>query len=337
MTNKLINFIPVDELDHNIVETEFNILRNKFVYTNLNNIRCTADTFNMPLVPLEYFDMENALKKEMFVNEVETSIENMQSYIKEQINKFVQYFSEIEANIYLLCPPQFYDIQRHVSSNIDKPIFHNGDNVFITINAMMPFLREINNRINTLEQAQKLSESLINSYGNSRNIQFDDPMLFAIPKNKNIYSDTFAIIGACWGKDIDTNIIKELKLKNINNIKLPIINLPKNQIKEQENIQKKLAEEQENIKILQSNNDYLNLELSKTRKEYQSEIDSLKRYYTDIINNPKNCNDYLRSELLNMQKKCQELLDREKMWDRKKKYISQNYNLPPELLYELFY
>lgn len=226
MGAKLIDFIKVDQLQHNLLETQFGIQQNNFVYTDLNTIRNASSKFNMPLIPLEYFDMKNALDIAMFQNNLE------QQEIKDKIIKFVSYFKDLDANIYVMCPTQFYNIQNHISSNVDKEILFNGDAHFITINAMIPFLRElkhdvtnISNRVETLEKQQKFAQSLTKGFGESRKIQFADPMLFAIPKGQDIYSETNAIIGACWGKDIDSTIIDKLELKNINNgVSVPTIN-----------------------------------------------------------------------------------------------------------------
>ena len=174
------------------------------VYTELSNIRQVATKANMMCCPVEYFDMDNALSNEMF-----DYFDDKKAVINSVLN-FQKYFAE-KADVYVLSPLQFYDVNKHIKSNIDKDIYcPQYDQAFFAINALIPTLRQTENRLNNLENMQRqLQEAEAR-----RKIKIEDPMLFAIPKGKTIHSDVNAIIGTCWGKDISSSIIKSLDLKS---------------------------------------------------------------------------------------------------------------------------
>ena len=175
------------------------------VYTELSNIRNVATKANMMCCPIEYFDMDNALKGKMF-----DYFDDKKAVVNSILN-FQKYFAE-KADVYVLSPLQFYDVNKHIKSNVDKDIYcPQYEQAFFTINALIPTLRKTENRLSNLEGIQRQMQEAA-----ARNIRIEDPMLFAIPKGKTIHGDVNAIIGTCWGKDISSSVIKSLNLKGIN-------------------------------------------------------------------------------------------------------------------------
>jgi hypothetical protein len=122
--------------------------------------------------------------------------------------------------VYAMCPIQFYDVERHIKSNVDKDIFcPRYEQAFFAINALMPNLRATERRLTNLENIQKQMVEMA-----KRSIIIEDPMLFAIPKNSSIYDNPKAIVGVCWGKDISNNVVKNLNLRNVqHNLRKKII------------------------------------------------------------------------------------------------------------------
>jgi hypothetical protein len=175
------------------------------VYTELSNIRQVATKANMMCCPVEYFDMDNALKGEMF-----DYFDDKKAVVNSILN-FQKYFAE-KADVYVLSPLQFYDVNKHIKSSVDKDIYcPQYEQAFFAINALIPTLRQTENRLSNLEGIQRQMQETA-----ARSIKIEDPMLFAIPKGKTVYSDVNAIIGTCWGKDISSSVIKSLNLKGIN-------------------------------------------------------------------------------------------------------------------------
>lgn len=203
--NKLINLIELQQTDKHILENDkFEPIEH--VYSNLQNMRDVANKTNMLFCPLEYFDMDSAFKDEMFI------LDNKYE-VKDSVTNFINYFSN-SADIYAMCPLQFYDIQRHLKSRSNKEIYspNKYEQVFLTINTLMPILRQTENRLSNLEGMQ---QQLINAQ--SRSIMLEDPLLFAIPRGTLLQDNQNAIIGTCWGKDIDVSILESMNLKIFNN------------------------------------------------------------------------------------------------------------------------
>jgi hypothetical protein len=203
---KLIDLIEAKK-ENNVVSFMKNVVYDTpgAVYTELSNIRKVATKANMMCCPIEYFDMDNALKGKMF-----DYFDDKKAVVNSILN-FQKYFAE-KADVYVLSPLQFYDVNKHIKSNVDKDIYcPQYEQAFFAINALIPTLRQTENRLNNLEGIQRQMQEAA-----ARSIRIEDPMLFAIPKSKTIHGDVNAIIGTCWGKDISSSVIKSLNLKCIN-------------------------------------------------------------------------------------------------------------------------
>ncbi len=61
------------------------------------------------------------------------------------------------------------------------------------------------------ERRHRIDEQLEREYERARRVL--DPMLFALPKGESIEDDGIALIGPCWGPDLDNIIIAGLKLQ----------------------------------------------------------------------------------------------------------------------------
>ena len=106
------------------------------VYTELSNIRNVTTKANMMCCPVEYFDMDNALKGEMF-----DYFDDKKAVVNSILN-FQKYFAE-KADVYVLSPLQFYDVNKHIKSNVDKDIYcPQYEQAFFAINALIPTLRQ---------------------------------------------------------------------------------------------------------------------------------------------------------------------------------------------------
>lgn len=205
MGTKVIDLLPAKQ-DNSIIHAMKNVIFDapQAVYSELADIRAVASQANMMCCPIEYFDMDSALKPEMF-----GLFDSKQDVVNSILN-FQKYFEE-KANIYVLCPIQFYDANKHVKSKIDKDIFApKYEQAFFAINALVPTLRNIDARLTNLETMQKQLQKMA-----ERQIRLDDPMIFAIPRNTSIFDNAKALLGTCWGKDISNDVLQSLNLQNL--------------------------------------------------------------------------------------------------------------------------
>lgn len=192
----------------------------------LADVRSLADTFGFVVIPWEYFLQDKVTRDaseavEEFVDEAELD------------DRFVPY---------VLCPVPYYSLQRHVAADEDLPIYAGPfGQAFMGINMSIPMFRQLARRVTDLESgsrntgvrldsveaeltnlARRLGEMQRAEERRQREAvaarerealaariaavkQFIpyDPMMLAIPSDKDVMSESIAVIGPCWGPDFD--------------------------------------------------------------------------------------------------------------------------------------
>lgn len=211
----------IDFLDVNIHKSPVpqfgNMVNPEQVYIDVAPIRDIATKSSMILCPIEYFDIKNALSDEMMFCDDK-------KLVTKSINNFIEHFSE-NGKVYALCPPQFYDLEKHIKTKTEHEIFAGKyENAFFAMKMCIPALRALNERMDNHEKritnlettAKQMKEQL--EQERRRNIILEDPLLFAIPNGSSIYDNPTAIMGPCWGPDIDISIVESLKLAAFNKV-----------------------------------------------------------------------------------------------------------------------
>lgn len=114
--------------------------------TSLSHLRELADKLGFILTPFDYLD-DRSYKDEDY--KVKHAISNFNA----KLNPWFQ--------TYVLSPIHFYDVQKHVASEVDLPIYANKDaaQAFMAINMAIPMFRTLSMNIDQLrDHAKNLSK-----------------------------------------------------------------------------------------------------------------------------------------------------------------------------------
>lgn len=193
----------------------------------VSDMRSLADAFGFVILPWEYF----------------TRGDKATSAMSESIDEFVDEAEVDDRFIpYVLCPVTYYSLEQHVKASDDLPIYPGPfGQAFMGINMSIPMFRQLARRVGDLESSSRKTDVRLDSVETElknlarrlgeiqraeerrqreavaarevaaiaarvaavqRFIPYD-PMLLAIPSDKDIHSDTVAVVGPCWGPDFD--------------------------------------------------------------------------------------------------------------------------------------
>ncbi|MFA6503685.1 MAG: hypothetical protein WCT54_01875 [Patescibacteria group bacterium] len=142
---------------------------------------------------------------------------NPQSYQDETpevqftIGRFVDVVSPM-FNPYVLCPLEYYSLERHMATREDLPKMVPTEFVpiFQMLDLCLPVLRGIRSDIDDLRRKLEMN---IRARQERERLRLRDPLMFAVPKFTDMCGDELVLIGPAWGPDLEEALLLEFGLR----------------------------------------------------------------------------------------------------------------------------